>query len=400
MTETFPGNGASIYVQLGIRPVINAAGTLTRLGGTLMSPAVVGAMVQASTAFVRMDELQAKAGEVISEATGAESGYVVSGAAAGLLLAAAACMAGEDPSRIARLPNTAGMRDEIIVQKGHRIDYDHAIRTAGARFVEIGYPGETLKWELEASITEHTAAVLYAANRPAGPLSLPVVTEVARRHGIPVIVDAAAALPPRTNLRRFITEGADLVVFSGGKAIRGPQASGIIAGKSDLIRSIALQHLDMDVREVNWKGPFTSGFGRPYHGIGRPLKVGKEEIVGCLVALQMYVQQDPAVEEQGWGRQVDYLAKCISAVPGLRATILATFGGRPQPVVRVDVERSRLAADLVNRLQEGEPRICVNDSLLDEAAFIINPFNLQEGEAELVVGRLRAISTELTRRTE
>jgi D-glucosaminate-6-phosphate ammonia-lyase len=360
-----------------------------------MPPAVVEAMAQAAQAFVRMDELQAKAGEIIAQATGAESGYVVSGAAAGLLLAAAACMAGEDPVKIALLPETSGMRNEIVVQKGHRTDYDHAVRTAGARFVEIGYPGETMEWELEARITERTAAVLYVANRPAGPLALPVVTAVAHRRGVPVIVDAAAALPPRDNLRRFTGEGADLVVFSGGKALRGPQASGIIAGKAALIRSIALQHLDMDVRAVNWRGPFTSDLGRPYHGIGRPLKVGKEEVVGCLVALQVFLEQDPAENELGARRCTDYLAASIAALGGLRATVVTTFGGRPQPVVRVDVEPPLSVLDVVRRLEDGEPRICVNDSLLDEGAFIVHPFNLAEGEAEQVVSRLREIVADL-----
>ncbi len=393
----------SVYDRLGVRRVINAAGTKTRVGGTLMLPEVVDAMVDASHAFVKMEELQQRAGAIIAEVTGAEAGYVTAGAAAGLLLAAAACIAGTDPSRIHRLPDAIGIPNQVIIQKGHRMDYDKAVRTAGAEIVEIGFPGETMPWELEAAITEHTAAVLHVVNRPAGPLPLPQVTEIAHRHGIPVIVDAAAALPPAENLRRFIAEGADLVVFSGGKALRGPQASGVLAGRASLIRSVVLQHQDMDVRESTWtyRDDLQVGVlkGRPFHGIGRPLKVGKEEIVGLLVALRAYVSRDHSADALRWQKEAMALSDGVNQIKGLRATILPEYAGRPMSMVRVDVEPAltgMTAIEVVNQLDQSDPAVCVDDALVLEGAFLVNPFSLQDGEPELILGQLKRILEKVT----
>ncbi|HET7093842.1 MAG TPA: hypothetical protein VFI22_10200, partial [Thermomicrobiales bacterium] len=212
---------ASVYEQLGLRPVINASGTLTRLGGSRMAPETLAAMAEAAAAFVPIDELQERAGDVIAEITGAESGYVVAGAAAGLSLATAACVAGMDVAAMDRLPDTTGLKNEVVVQRGHRNAYDHAIRAAGIRFVEagyLGYPGAggTQPWQIADAITERTAAVACPIIDTPGTVPLPVVCAIAHANGVPVIVDAAAELPPRANLRRFIAEGADLVVFSGG----------------------------------------------------------------------------------------------------------------------------------------------------------------------------------------
>lgn len=393
----FESHAASIYERLGVRQVINAGGALTRLGGTLMLPQVVEAMVDASHGFVRMDELQARAGAIIGEVTGAESGYVVSGASAGVQISVAAAMAGTDPARIARLPDTSGMANQVIMQKGHRVDYDHAARAAGASIVEVGLPGETLAWEFEAAISERTAAVLHVANRPLGPLDLAVVCEIAHSHGVPVVVDAAAALPPVANLRRFLREGADLVVFSGGKSLRGPQASGIVAGRAALIQSIALQHEDMDIREEIWKSsPFASGSGRPYQGLGRSLKVGKEEVVGVLVALQAYVAADHDAEEGHWREMAAYLIRAIDDIAGLSASIMEGFGGRNQPVVRVEVDEATLgidAATLVLRLDAGDPPVCVNDRPLQEGAFIVNPTTLADDEMPILIHQLRVAAS-------
>lgn len=387
----------SIYTRLGVREVINAAGTLTRLGGSVMRSEVAEAMLEASRSSVKIDELQARAGEIIAEVTRAESGYVLPGAAAGLMLATAACMAGDDLARIQQLPDTTGMPNQVIMQKAHRLDYDRAVRTAGAEIVEIGFPGEVLPWELEQAIGERTAAVLHVANRPSSTLSLPRIAEIAHHFGVPVIVDAAAALPPVSNLQRFICEGGDLVLFSGGKALRGPQASGIVAGRADLIRSIALQHQDMDIREEIWERAHHlggEGRGRPHQGIGRPLKVGKEEIVGVLVALLTYTKADHAEEERRLAEQSDYLAGQVNRIRGLRATIVPVFHGRPQPVVRVDVNAAvagLTATDVVVALDRGTPAVCVSDEPIHEGGFVINPFSLRPGNAELIVARLEEI---------
>src|SRR4051794_28928818 len=216
-----------VYDELGLRTVINASGTLTRLGGSRMAPEVLAAMTDAAASFVPIDALQARAGEVIADITGAEAGYVVSGAAAGLSLGVAACVAGMDVAAMDRLPDTSGLKDEVVVQRGHRNAYDHAIRAAGVRMVEVGYlgypgAGGTSPWQIAAAITERTAAVACPILDTPGTVPLPEVCQIAHERGVPVIVDAAAELPPRANMRRFIAEGADLVVFSGGKAIGGP----------------------------------------------------------------------------------------------------------------------------------------------------------------------------------
>src|SRR5438093_503112 len=248
-----------LLAELGLRPVINVAGSVSRLGGTTLAPEVAEAMLAASRSFVPLVELQAWASDEIAAATGAEAGCVASGAAACLFLAAAACLARLDPAVMDRLPDTTGIPNEIAVHRAHRNPYDHALRAAGARFVEFGYLGPanpgTRRWQLEAALSERTAAVFYPAAATAGVLPMAEVAEVAHAHGLPVIVDAAEMLPPVENLRRFFDQGADLVAFSGGKAIGAPAASGMLAGRRDLILSATAQQQDMYVRPASWPGP-------------------------------------------------------------------------------------------------------------------------------------------------
>ncbi|MGH7920895.1 MAG: aminotransferase class V-fold PLP-dependent enzyme, partial [Candidatus Dormibacteraceae bacterium] len=238
--------GPGIYERLGVRPLINARGTHTRLGGSLMPDGVLDAMREAAGAHVVLDELQDQAGRLIARATGAQAGLVTGGAEAGLLVGAAACATRGDPGRIERLPDLRGMPHQAIMHKAHRNGYDHAIRVAGLSVVEVGYAHRTLPEQLEAAFGDETALVFYvvAPWTARGALPLEHTCEVAHRHGIPVLVDAAAMLPPAENLRRFIAAGADLVAFSGGKAIRGPQATGILCGRRDLIGAAAAQMLD------------------------------------------------------------------------------------------------------------------------------------------------------------
>ena len=290
----------NVYETIGVRTIINASGPSTRLSGGIMDPEVADAMHEASQYCVDIAELQARASEVIAEITGAEAGYVTSGAAAGLLLGTAACVTGPDPGKMNRLPDTEGMKNEVIMSRSQRNFYDHAIRSVGVKLVEVGiadrYSGagvrDTEAWEIADAITERTAAVCYVANPRALP-PLEEVVEVAHARGVPVIVDAAGQLPPRSNLQAYISMGADLVAFSGGKAIGGPQGSGILCGRRDLIMCVALQHLDMDVLKPQWNPPESLIDksilpGAPHHGIGRPCKVGKEQIVGLLTALERF----------------------------------------------------------------------------------------------------------------
>src|SRR5215212_5120344 len=321
-----------VYEDLGVRTVINASGTLTRLGGSRMAPEVLAAMAEAAASFVHIDQLQARAGAVIAEITGAEAGYVTTGAAAGLALGLAACVAGLDVGKMDRLPDTTGMNNEVVVQRGHRNAYDHAIRSAGVRFVEVGYlgypgAGGTFGWQIDEAITERTAAVACPILDTPGTVPLREVCEIAHAKGVPVIVDAAAELPPRANLRRFIEEGADLVAFSGGKAIGGPQASGILVGRADLIASVALQHQDMDVYPATWtwrERYLASGQlpGPPHHGLGRPMKVGKEEIVGLMVALKRFLACDHAAERREQEARLGAVVDALAGVPGVRASLL------------------------------------------------------------------------------
>jgi len=387
------------YEELGVRPVINAAGTLTRLGGNRVSEAVLNAMAEAAASNVVMDELQERAGAVIAEVTGAEAGYVVAGAAAGLTLAAAACVAGLDPAAMDQLPDTTGLKNEIVVQRGHRNAYDHALRAAGITFVEagyLGYPGAggTMPWQVEAAITERTAAIAWPVLDTPGTLSLPEVVEIARRHELPVIVDASASLPPRSNLRRFIAEGADLVVFSGGKAIGGPQASGILAGRADLIASAALQQLDMDVRLPTWtrRGQVERGElrGIPHQGLGRSMKVGREEIAGLITALREFVAGDDDADRQRWEGLLAGIAAPLEGIDGVCPRIV-TGASQPVPQLRIELDEAVLgvtAYDVVNRLLDGEPRVAVSESRAELGEIGVNPIVLTESEAQIVQQRL------------
>lgn len=396
--------GDSFYDRYGIPTVINAAGPMTRLSGHILAPEVRDAMASAASACARIEDLQAAAGDLIARVTGAEAGYVTAGAAAGLTLSAAAVIAGLDVAAMDRLPDTAGLPNEIIVQRGHVTAYTHALRVAGARLVEVGYvghpgQGRTWPWQIEAAISAQTAAIFYSVSATPGMVSLPEIVELAHRHDLPVIVDAAAALPPASNLRRFIAEGADLVCFSGGKAIGGPQASGILAGRADLVASVALQHQDMDVEPTTWtwRGRYLADHtlpGPPHHGLGRPMKVGKEEIAGLMVALERYVQRDHRAEWEGWHAQLALIQSRLEGLPGVVSEIRINQA-EPEavPVLRVKLDEVMLeqtAAEVVNRLIEGRPAIAVSQAFLDDGALGINPMVLQPGEAEIVAERIRS----------
>jgi L-seryl-tRNA(Ser) seleniumtransferase len=319
-----------------------------------------------------MEDLQARAGEIIAEITGAEAGYVVPGAAAGLTLATAACLAGLAPVAMDQLPETDG-RHEVIIQRAHRNAYDHAIRLAGARIVDVGYlgfpgAGITYPWQIEAAITERTVAIAHPVMHAPGTVPLEETVTIAHRHGLPVIVDAAAALPPVENLRRFIAAGADLVTFSGGKAIGGPQASGILCGRRELIESVALQQQDMDVHPATWT------LRRAYLETGRA--------------------HDHAADGARWHEWLAAMTDVLVNVPGVRPELRpAQPGGRPYPVLAVwlDAEVVGLTAIAVaNTLAEGEPPVLIAQGLLDDGAITINPTQLTDEHAGLVLERLLA----------
>jgi L-seryl-tRNA(Ser) seleniumtransferase len=355
--------------SIPVQRVISAAGFVTSLGGGTLPPAVREAVAEAAAATWRPDDLQHWAGSVIAETTGAEAGWVTAGAAAGLTLAAAACIARKQPAAIDALPDTGGRPAEIIVQRGHRNAYDRAFRVAGARVVEVGYPwiegvGLTYEWQIEAAFTADTVAVGHLALADADGIPLRRVCELAAEHGVPVIVDAAAELPPSTNLRRFVDEGAALVAFSGGKAIRGPQGSGILAGRRELIESVRLQTLDMDVDVVAWAE--REGAEPPHHGLGRSMKVGKEQIAGAAVALAEFARRDHDAEAEEHARWLESLRDSLAPASAVRRDLHFY----PRLVVSTEGDQAR---PLASRLAAGSPPIVVPHAPLARGQLVVCP---------------------------
>ena len=357
-----------IYERLGVRRLINAKGTYTMLSGSVMPRQVAQAMAEAARSYVNIDELETRVGERLAELTGAESAAVTAGAAAAMTMATAACMIGEDEVLRRQLPHVEGVKDEVVIQKQHRNDYDQAITTAGAKLVEVdGHE------ELEGAVGEQTAMMLYVpAFDPEGSVKLPEFIALGHARGIPVMVDAAAELPPAANLTRFVEMGADLVTFSGGKGLRGPQTSGLLLGRRDLVSAARLN-------------------GCPHHSIGRPMKVGKEEIVGLLTAVELYVQRDHDAEWKRWEEQVAYVADALEDLSFVETGPVPeeVFNHVPRVFVAFDerqVGKSR--DDVMRELREGEPSI---EILEIELGLTVSPNTLRAGEERVVARRLREI---------
>ena len=374
-----------IYRRLGVHPVIHGAGTTTRYGGSRLRPEVLETMREASQALVNLDELNEAAGAAIARMLGAEAAFVTAGASAGLVLQAAACIAGDDPAQITRLPDTRGMRNEIVIQRAHRFAYDQAYRVAGGVLVEIGLARRTQPFELESAITERTAAVAYLVSpftSPPGILSLDQVLAIAHRCSVPVIVDAASMLPPRENLTRFLRLGADLVSFSGGKGIRGPQSTGILAGRRDLVRAAALN-------------------ASPNQALGRAAKTSKEEVTGLVTALELFMAEDEKAETRRYTETCATIVETLADIRGLRAVVEHDPVNRviPHAVVYFTSEWVGPSGHAVQvALAQGEPHVYVQQGAHqggydDEIA--VDPINLEPGDAEILARRLRE---ELTRR--
>jgi D-glucosaminate-6-phosphate ammonia-lyase len=379
---------ADIFEQFDVRRIINAAGTATRLGASPIDPEVTVAMAAAARCCFDMGELQGRASEVIVQCTGAQAGIVTSGATAGLLLGAAACMTGLDLLKMSALPNTVGMRNEFIVSRSHRNSYDHGVRAAGASLVEVGLPDrlsgcgvrDTEAWEFAGAMGDRTAGILYLARADARP-ELPDVVRVARKAGVPVIVDAAAELPPASNLRRFIEQGADLVVFSGGKAIGGPSGSGILCGRRDLVGAALLQQLDLDYLYEDWQPPAqlidkSELAGVPRHGIGRSCKVGKEQIVGLLTALMRFTQEDDAARNRRFADIANALVEALKPLPAVRVRTIADLGHGGLPLVEVVVTtgpKGPNATQIASRLRTATPSVYVDGTDADIGTLMLVP---------------------------
>lgn len=400
--EGFMSDYASIYDEVGVPTVVNAAGTKTRIGGSLIRPEAADAMRAAADSFARISDLQSRASELIAEVTGADAGYVASGAGATMTLAAAAAIAGDDLETMARLPDTEGVADEIVMPRTHRTGYDHALRAAGATIVDVGTNDRHLgtgatnvePWEIATAIDADTAAVGYVQKEYTEP-PLSVVAEIAHDHDVPVIVDAAAELPPVANLERFLDEGADMIVFSGGKAIRGPQSTGILAGRQEYVRSAAAQHLDMHAAHDAYVPPtdlvdIEALGGVPRQGLGRGLKVGKEELVGLIRALELFVEEDQAAKQDEWARRAERLATGLAD----RSVTTEITGGdgvsvAPEVSVSVDPDEAGITAtELARTLREEDPRVFVGADGIGEGVVTLNPMCLTDEEVDYVLERL------------
>ena len=364
---------AQAYRDIGVKPIIAAGGAATAYGGSRLRPDIKEIMNAAAGVMVDIDELNEAAGKYIAEVTGAEAGFVSSGAAGGLVLQAAAVVAGSDPIKMAQLPNTDGLKNEIIIHRSHRFPYDQCYTSVGAKLVEIGDGRRCQPWQLEAAFTDRTAAVAYLfsplVSRRAIPL--PEVCEIAHAHGVPVIVDAASFLPPRANIRRFTAEGADMVIFSGGKAVRGPQGAGILCGRADLIKAAAAN-------------------ASPHQFIGRGMKVAKEEIIGLISSLKIFLNEDEDAETKQFNEVCQRIVDTLIEAPGLRVTVEHDEYNylTPLTLIKFTKDWNGPSRDhVIEALASGEPRIQVH-SLGDPDEFAVDPFNLNEQDIETVISRL------------
>jgi len=392
----------NVYEPLGVEAAINLAGAMTRYGGACVRATTLAAMNDAARHSVRLDQLQATASKTIARRTHSEAGIVTCGASAALTLATAACITGFDVAKMNRLPNTSGMPNEVIMPWHQISGYDHSITLAGATIIGAGIPNDTSEpeavhtidpREVEAEITDKTVAIAYAARPNAHP-SLIDIVHVAHKHNLPVIVDAAAEVPPVANLHTFIDEGADLVCISGGKGIRGPQASGLLCGRRDLVGSALLQMLDLaGERFPEWDPPEalidkSQLCGKPLHGIGRGMKVTKEAIVGLLVALENFTEESFIEDERVLTQGLQSIASALHDIPGIAATLLK---GRGYPVLELRLRQQcqgPTAREVVTRLRALHPAILVEDCCVEEDRLFLNSLNLREYQMDVIIERL------------
>ncbi|MCL4863545.1 MAG: aminotransferase class V-fold PLP-dependent enzyme [Caldilineaceae bacterium] len=365
-----------LFEELHLRRVVNASGTLTAYGQSAALPDVVDAMASALPHFFEMDVLHARASAAIARVSGAEAGFATSCAAAGITIAVAACMAGRDPARIAQLPDATGMKDEVLIQLGHCVDYGapvtQGIRLAGARVKTVGTVNGTARSLFAASFSEQTAAALYVVSHHTaqfGCIPLPQFVETAHAHGAPVVVDAAAE---ETQLADLVATGADLVICSGHKHFRGP-TSGVMAGRLALIRAAYAQN----------------------RGIGRHMKIGKEGIVGLIAALDAWRPARREAEIEAEKARIRRMVARLSLLPGVTATALWPEPD-PYPIMRarvtVDPAQAGLNAMALSvLLARGDPSVRVRAHHVDEGYFLIDPFTISDAEADFICAQIEAL---------
>jgi D-glucosaminate-6-phosphate ammonia-lyase len=375
-----PPASPSIYQKLGVPTFINAYGTLTTLGGTLMEPEVLDAMREAAQSFVSIHELQHRVGLRLAELTGAEAGFVTAGASCSICLATCAVTVGADIAKIRRLPDLSGAPNEIIMQKAHTgagNPYDHNWRMINTRII----PAETAA-EIRAAISPRTAALgmILSHNSEGHKLSLEQMIDIAHKARLPLILDAAAEIPPASNLSAFVKMGADLVAFSGGKNLRGPQCSGLLLGRKDLIAAAYAN-------------------SSPNNHFARIAKVGKEEIVGLLTAVERALARDDAAERARQTAMLNRVASLLAGIPTLKTEFITNLDYSHSPRLSVQWDEQKLgltAADLNNRLRAGQPSIVAADMTRFRPSWPglgIFANCLKDGEERIVAERIRAILT-------
>ena len=336
------------------------------ISGSVILPEVRQALVEASKRYVNMDELMEAVGARIAELMQCEWGLVTNGCAAALCQVTAACVAGSDPEKMARLPNTDGMKNEVIVQASHRNVYDHAIRMVGVDLIEV-----RTRAELLAALGERTA--MFATMGDAeerGEISTKEMTEIGQAHGVPTLVDAAAERPDAPNW--YLEQGADAVAYSGGKCLRGPQAAGLVLGRKELLQAAFLN-------------------GAPHHALGRPMKAGKEEIMGLLAAVEQWIARDHEAEWKEWERRLQVVADAVTQFKSVSISTSKPGRSNVAPVLRVHWDQEQLAiepAEVVRQLDAGEPRIEVGGGA---EGFSVMPYMMEDGEEGIVARRLTEI---------
>jgi D-glucosaminate-6-phosphate ammonia-lyase len=363
-----PKAGRDYFAELGVRPFINAAGTYTAMTASLMPPEVMEAINYASKRFVMLDELHDKVGQHIATLLRAEGAMVTSGAASALTLGTAAVLTGKDQQKMVDLPNLAGMKSEVIIQKAHRFGYDHAVRNCGVKLVEVETPDD-----VDRAVSDKTAMMLfYNAAAPPGPIPDVEFVRLGKKHGVPTFNDAAADVPPVENFWKYTGMGFDLVAFSGGKGIRGPQSAGLLLGRKDLIEAARLN--------------------APPNGntVGRGMKVNKEEMLGMLMALERFVKMDHALEGREFERRAELIRSTAAAVPGVKAEVFVPPVSNHVPHIRISWEGGdeAAAAAVVKAMKDGEPSIAIRN---EKEALVIGVWMMQPGEDKLVARRLRQV---------
>ena len=358
--------GPEVYTRIGVKPFINCTATLTINGGSQMLPEVIEAIEQASHYHVNFDELMEKAGERLAQLLQVEWGMVSAGTAAALTHATAGCIAGTDPEKMQRLPNLEGLKNEVIMPKESRVVYDHAVRTLGVKIIEVNSTEE-----LQNALSHRTAMIeilgTYFGNVKFG---LKEVAPIAKKAGVPILIDAAADYLIVPN--PYIAMGADLVAYSGGKIIRGPQTAGLLIGRKDLVKAA-------------WAN------SAPHHAFGRALKVSKEEVVGMLRAVETWrTERDLQADFKEWESWYAHITGEVTRVPGVRTQVRGPVRGGPFPTLYVswDPKQIGLTAGKLHRLLlEGEPRIMTHAEG-EGSGFLLRPVAMKPGEYKVVAQRL------------